>query len=103
MLEGLRTRPPDGKLRAWVDDNYAHATLCEKDTGTKFREQALDHCNRALVVGVDYDERTCCAVGVPRADADGVLTFCLLESTHAIFFPHPPGFGFLGRASSSLF
>ncbi len=26
---------PEGKLRAWVDENYTHVPLREKDTGTK--------------------------------------------------------------------
>ncbi len=35
MHQAAVAQTPEGKLRAWVEDNYAHVPLREKDTGTK--------------------------------------------------------------------
>jgi hypothetical protein len=49
--------------------------LRHADFGARLREQALDHGDGVFAVGVDDDERTRGTVGVPRADAHGVLVF----------------------------
>ena len=35
MHQAVVAQTPEGKLRAWVEDNYSHVPLREKDTGTK--------------------------------------------------------------------
>ncbi len=35
MHQAAVAQTPEGKLRAWVEDNYAHVPLREKDAGTK--------------------------------------------------------------------
>jgi hypothetical protein len=35
MHQAAAAQAPEGKLRTWVEDNYAHVPLREKDTGTK--------------------------------------------------------------------
>jgi hypothetical protein len=35
MHQAIVAQTPEGKLRAWVEDNYSHVPLREKDSGTK--------------------------------------------------------------------
>ncbi len=35
MHQAAVAQTPEGKLRAWVDENYTHVPLREKDAGTK--------------------------------------------------------------------
>ncbi len=35
MHQAAVAQTPEGKLRAWVEENYTHVPLREKDTGTK--------------------------------------------------------------------
>jgi hypothetical protein len=35
MHQALVAQTPEGKLRAWVEDNYSHVPLREKDSGSK--------------------------------------------------------------------